>query len=887
MVAIGDNLVFHKIREYYGNTSEPGEIYDNIQEIKREIFNSKGVPSSKVTKEKIEELEKELNDATFIKDIINVKVINKEHYEDIALAGFTMNGIKYKRLCCGSGQMRRNTVTFVNENLYPYLNESLMCGLDGRISEITLAKLSAYFALSFSSVLWVRTPRICVIPDIETIIPAQKIDFIAENEDGKKTVTPTVLDLKLNSCDGEGLISPSCAEWFSEDMGLSYTACQFVVRSPFVKGCLLTFDFAEYAKTVCNIDTIKSIYGEVFHIDEIDVILTESMFKMHKYYNSCEEYQEFHQKYNLKWGVARYNKKYDDDYSLLNYQYIQNNNLSDDDIDGLLAPTVDWFNKICSGDKLFSLMYAVGCKSKFDTFDDVVNSCGSIFTKAVAKNSALLEDGYVRKKLYESIKESFRQAKIGRIWARGGYQFMLSDPIPLLRGALGLDATGIIPANHVYSNYWNKLGINEIDCCRSPMVDRHEHNIVGVSDTEDMQEWYKYLYSGIVYSIYDTGTIRASDSDFDGDIVYSTDNKYLINGAYRSNNPITYDKPIAPSKPITYENIVKCDMNGFDTLVGQITNNSTSITAMLPSFPEDKYPEQHNELINRLKLLREIIGSEIDKIKLGVSPEFPKEWVERVKINDDDDDITKSEKYKHNSLVICKKAYFMIYLYDTLEKSYRNHRKQFDLDCKNKFGIALNDLKYKKSKSKDEVKFIRKVDYFSPILDTQCSMNKICHKIEHLEDNIKFDKDFSKSILPRFIKNEYVIEEKELDSLELIYMQYISQKKFGHARRLFGELLNKDAQFEYLSQMKKNIVIEFRSKCYEVSTCTQELFEYMIALYLKYQKLEQPFECSFIWDILDEDILNVISCDSPLMCLADENGNEYLGRKYSLAEVQK
>lgn len=229
----------------------------------------------------------------------------------------------------------------------------------------------------------------------------------------------------------------------------------------------------------------------------------------------------------------------------------------------------------------------------------------------------------------------------------------------------------------------------------------------------------------------------------------------------------------------------------------------------------------------------------------------------------------------------------MIYLYDTLEKSYRNHRKQFDLDCKNKFGIALNDLKYKKSKSKDEVKFIRKVDYFSPILDTHCSMNKICHKIEHLEDNIKFDKDFSESILPRFIKNEYVIEEEKLDSLELIYKQYMSQKKFGHARRLFGELLNKDAQFEYLSQMKKNIVVEFRSKCYEVSTCTQELFEYMIALYLKYQKHEQPFECSFIWDILDEDILNVISCDSPLMCLADENGNEYLGRKYSLVEVQK
>ena len=888
VVSIGDNLVFHKIREYYGDTRTHIDIYDEIQSLKKEIQDIKKLQHDDNNKKQIKELQKKINDNTYVKDIVNVKVSNKEHYKEIALTKFTMNDITYKRLCCGSGQMRRNTVTFVNEKLYDYLIESLMCGLNGRIEKITLAKLSAYFALSFSSVLWVRKPRICVIPDFETLISKQNIDFIKVNENGKKVVEPRIMDLKLNSCDGEGLISPECAEWFSEDMGLGYTACQFVVRSAFVKGNLLTFDFKSYAKDVCGISKIKSIYGEWFNIDEVDVLLTESMFKMHKYYTSCKEYQEFHDKYNLKWGVARYNKKYDDDCSLLNYQYIQNNNLSDKDIDNLIQPTVDWFTKICSGDKLYSTLYAIGCKNKTSSFNEMMESCGSIYTKAIVQNSKMLEDGYVKKKLYESIKESFRQAKIGRLWSRGGYQFMLSDPIPLVRNALGLDATGLIPANHVYSAYWNKYNPLELDLCRSPMVDRHEHNIVKLAKSSEMDKWYKYLYSGIIYSIYDTGTIRHSDSDFDGDIVYSTDNIQLINGAYRNNNPITYDKEKAPEMAVTYENIVKCDLDGFDTLVGQITNNSTSITAMLPNFPVDKYPEQHNELINRLKLLREIIGAEIDKIKLGVAPEFPKEWIERVKINDDDSDIDKAQKYKHNSMVICKKAYFMIYLYDTLEKSYRNHIKQFDLDCKNKYGMTYKDLKYLKGKTKGQKKFLRRIEYFSPVLDTACTMNKICHKIEKLEDDILYDKSFEKSILSQFNTHKYVLDEEKIKCLTEIYKSYQAQKKFEYMKQLMGEILTKDCLFEYLSSMRKALTEEFQQLCTDnITTNIEELFEYMLSVAKEFENNNKPFDYSFIWDILDLDILNVIPKENSLMCIEDKDGKEYLGRRYKLVEVQK
>ena len=528
IVSVGDNLVFHKIREYNNDLRTPIEIYNRIHILYKIRDNLKKDVNSKENSEKLNNIQDSIINELFVKDIINIEVINKKHYKDIAINGFIMNGIKYKQLCCGSGQLRRDTVTFVNESLYDYLMKSLMCGVQDRVKKMNRGKFSAYFALSFSSAIWVTTPRICVIPDYETTIPNQSVDYINSDSSGKKYVIPNkIMDIKLNSADGMGLISPQMSEVWSQDIGLNYNACQFIIRSAFVKGCLSTFDFSSYAKQVCGVRTIKSIYGEEFDVDDIDIILTESMFKMHQFYNSCKEYEYFHRKNNLKWGVSRYNKLYDDDYSLLNYQYIQNNNLSNEDISNLLDPTINWFKKICSGDLKYSLLYSTGCKDSptfidndenFSESNDDINSLisqsGSLFTKVIIKNSSMFADGYIQKKLYDSIKESFRKAKIGRVWVHGNYQFMVSDPIPLLRNVLGLSPEGLIPANHIYSNYWNlQLHKGELDLCRSPMVDRHEHNIVNLINNSELQYWYQYLYSGIIYSIYDTGTVRASDAD--------------------------------------------------------------------------------------------------------------------------------------------------------------------------------------------------------------------------------------------------------------------------------------------------------------------------------------------------------------------------------------
>ena len=695
IVSIGDNLVLAKIREYYHNDRDHVSLYNQVQSIRKEMKEIRKLPTSNDNIEKIKELQSQLDDLLFVDDIINIKVITKKEYKELGKKGFDLNGKHYVRFMVGSGQMRRNTVSFINEELFEYMQERLMCGLNGKIKTINLAKLSAYFALSFSSVLWVREPRVCVIKDFDTVIPNQKLNWINKGKDGN-TVTQIYKDIKLNSADGQGLISPEMARYWAEDMHLNYTPCSFVVRTAFVKGNLVPFDFKAYAKEN-GISTVKDRYGTEYNIEDIDILLSESQFKMAKYYSSWEGYLSYHRAYNLKWGVARYNKEFDDEYVLTNYQYIQVLDLTKEDISGLVSYTTNWIKNICSGNVEYALTYNVGVKNPSLSVDSIINSCGSSFTKAIVKNPDMLQDGFVQRKIYNSIKESIRQAKIGRIWVKGNYQFMISDPVAQCRSALGLSPDGLLGANHVYSNFWNERGATgEVCLLRSPLTHYSEVNVQELSNTEEMRKWYKYIYSGIIYNIYDISVVKHADSDFDGDICMSTDNAYFLKGAKRDELPIMYDKEAVPTQKITLPNQVRCDVKGLDTKVGQITNYSTSMLAMLPLFRGEKQQEQKREIETRLKLLRELQGAEIDKIKGTTPPNFPKSWRHWVKINKDDDDITKAEKYKYNSMVVKKKPYFFIYLYNTLMNEYKAYEKNFNSISLTHFGVPIKVLLRKK-----------------------------------------------------------------------------------------------------------------------------------------------------------------------------------------------
>jgi len=895
-VSIGDNLVFQQIRYIHGDFRSHKIVFNEVTKYRRNMREYK-----KQGEHKLARIENNLiTKALFVKDVVNIFVDRKKSdFNKIRTKGFTFNGVHYTYLCSGSGQIRRNTATFINSDIYKQVYDNLNVGLLEKTAEYSPAKYSAYFALAFSSVLWVRTPRVCVIKDFFRLLKNQPVDFIVRDPDNEEArIEKRIMDLELNAADGQGLIDPRFSELWANDMGLSYTPCSFVVRSCFIKGNLVPFDFKEYAH-LNGITQIYDKWGQPHDIDSIDVLLSESQFKTSKYYNSWEDYQNYAQKARIHWGVSRYNKKYDDEYVLSNYQYIQSLDLTKDDIQQLITPTIDWINKICLGDPTYSLLYMFGAKNEETAgFLPIYSAAQTNATKAVVKNVEFLKDTYVQRKIYRNITETINRAKIGKVWIRGNYQFCISDPLAQCQAALGLNPVGCVPADHVYAKWWNDRGVSgTIDVCRSPMIDLHEHNPNTLYQNDpDADYWFQHIYSGIIYSTYDTGTARQEDSDFDGDIVLTTNNPYFIKGSHKDHNIITYEKGNYAPKKINISNVTAAVAKGFGTSVGSFSNTATCMYAMAAIFDKPEQDSQRSEIMNRIKLLREIVGQEIDRIKGADKPSLPSTWKKFAKIEPDDDDTEKAQKYRRNSLVISKKPYFFRYLYKDLNQTFKQFEDAYNTTSRSMFGMKFKKLLKKENKTPDEINLVRKFQKYNPLITSNCIMNTLCREIESIDFDIQFAKDEndvkrpSVSMLPTFeSKYAAAFDDAKYKLVSDAYKTYTNNRSLKAASDSFKSAANdipgltdlddtKDVYFSLLESLIQHIQDDLFEKInYE------EFLFYCSRLAQK----KSNFNWAFAWEVLDTAIISLIPYGQSLCPVHDNSPEavEFLGSTYSLKDV--
>ena len=844
IVSIGDNLVFQQIRYHYNDYRDHRQLFKYITKLR----NSSHLLKKEGKYKEAHILTRHITDVLFVKDIVNVYVDGKKSdFHKFRTTGFYLNGIHYVYLCSGSGQIRRNTATFINADLHDKIVSILNCGLDKKTKEFVLAKYSAYFALSFSSILWVRTPRVCVIKDFYNNLKDTPVDFICPDETGKSHIEERIMDIELNCADGQGLIDPDFAKRWGEDMDLPYTPCSFVARSCFIKGNLVTFDFKEYARQH-GISTIKDKWGKEYNIDEIDVLLSESQFKTHKYYSSWQEYCQYAQDGNIHWGVARYNKQYDDEYVLSNYQYIQSLSLSKEDIRELIKPTINWINQVCSGDPLYALLYSFGPKDEDISYQRMYGTAQTNAMKAIVKNINFLNDSYVQQKIYKNITETINKAKIGKIWIRGNYQFMIADPLAQCQSALGLKPTGLLKANEIYSKFWTERGLQGcvVDCCRSPLIDQHEHNPMTVTlETENVKYWYQYIYSGIIYNMYDTSCYRHSDSDYDGDICLTTDNPIFIKGSHKDHNIITYEKGLATPAKMTIPNITKTVMKGFGTGVGGFSNTATILYAMAAIFNKPEQKDQQDEIMMRIKLLREIVGQEIDRIKGADKPSLPAEWRKFETFDEDDSEEEKIRKSKHNAMVVSKKPYFFRYLYPELNKRFKQFENSYNQVSKDMFGIKFKKLLKKENKTEDEKTLVRNYQKYSPLITSDCTMNSLCREIESVDFDIKFHKEDKVSLLPTYeeeFKDSF--DSEKYNIIKSLYKSYNARRSIKHLDALLDTSiapLDNEDYAEIRSSIYTSMIKDLQNQLVESEISGEEFLYYANKLSKEYSSFNWAF----------------------------------------------
>ena len=858
-----------------------------------------------------------------------LKKLGEQQYKALAKNGFILNGNKYVRLYSGSGQIRRNTITFIREDLYEPILNTLLCGLSLSDfgNDFNAAKFNAYSGLNMSGchlLSFELAPNVCVVDDYEAIRPHNVVNHVTEEEvnyialpdedyvlrDGDNDYL--IVDDKairksdnvefsirtgimkhieslpydeiigspeLNSFDGQGLMSPEWAQKISEYLGYDYIPSELIIRAPWVKGLLATVPFKEYFNQR-GITEVIDAFGVVRQVKDIDVFLSKSQFKMHKIYKKkCEGtgisawdyYIEAMQNNKLRWGVVKPNSKKEDYEKALNYQYLQALQLDNENVENLCTRTREFLEKLNSGN--IEEIYDNLIVNNKGFLDDSLNNedCDykKFFQKVIECNPNLINDKYIRGLIYRECETKLNNAKLGKILVRGNFQFCVSDPLAQLQWIekrhcdSDIEVVGVVPAGYVYSNYWlnSEDATEEIILMRSPLIDRNE--ISKRVLVQESQSLFRYLESGIVISIHDLTALAGGGFDYDGDILFSTNDKIISTGCYdyATAKPLYYELGSTDLVgAITQDNIIEADIRGLNSKVGTISNKAGSLYAMLTDYEPDS--KNYKLIYDNIISLGQVVGMEIDRIKTAVSPTFPLTWnalqAKSIQKRDFTSEQTESQEelkgiYRHNELVPDIKPYYFRYNYLYLDYAIRQLDKAFNKVSVMTHGIKINELIKLcegNEASPEMVQLYKQYKKAYPVLDTDCVVNHVCHYFE----------DFEKT-LRKQSQSEGTNMLKDFQSDAKLDMEILEQVKTcldGYSR--FKRILTKKNNCNVVDSGRKvkestANVLDMMKAYYkeEILKITgdnmQNAFDYIVCA----SKSE-----SQVWEILDTDILQVI-----------------------------
>ena len=238
---------------------------------------------------RIRQLYAKLDTIQFKPDYLCV-IIDKEKDYHRACRGFSINGVKYQRLLGTNGGVKNETIVFVSEQ---YADEIRRRINNGRNMEKAMvpAKLEAYKALTCSASIPVSMPRgILVVSDCETEFMSDVI-YLNDDGDGEPVMEERKqTTVQLKESDGYGLMLPSLARRWSDELELDYLVSGVNTRFAWEKGMVFTFDFLDFAKNIAGTYIVKDAWGNDVDIRNVELILTTSMLKLWDAYTSCDDY---------------------------------------------------------------------------------------------------------------------------------------------------------------------------------------------------------------------------------------------------------------------------------------------------------------------------------------------------------------------------------------------------------------------------------------------------------------------------------------------------------------------------------------------------------------------------------------------------------------------
>lgn len=691
--------------------------------IKNEIYRIKHDPGYPDAKKRLKFLYDELDRVEFKADYISVVMDSKTDYRR-ACRGFKINGVGFVRLLGTPGGIKTSTIVFVSERLAPELRKRIDNGRDMTKSFIP-AKLEAYRALTCSGSVPVSMPKgVAVIAERELHFTEPAI-MLRDGEDGGEPVMEykSEADIALNMCDGCGMMLPSLAERWSEELELGYVSCGFNTRFSWEKGVVAAFDFIDFAEKVAHRYTFTDIWGNEVDVRNVELVLTGSMVKLWSSYSSCEDYMRNCEENHYTFNITKTCPEVLDNERCLNYQFIQSYELTDDDLEELLEPTIRELHDITSDDPMMSVLFMKGThineRNVMRLEDDAM--------KGVMIDRELYRDPYVRGRIRNAVQGSITDAKIGRIKVHGNFSIIVGDLYALCEHMFGLPVSGILKTGELYSKYW--VDADNVVCFRAPMSCHNNIRTQMVSRSEDVLYWFRYLTTATVLNVCDSLTHALNGADCDGDILFITDNPVLVRRT--RNLPVIMCEQGNAAKIVPDENdFIASNIRGFGDDIGKITNRITAMFDVQSQFEPGS--EEYDELMYRIQAGQKLQQDAIDRIKGIISNPMPRTWYSRMDVHKMPEDTPeqKHRKELYLRIVADRKPYFQRYIYPAVMRAYKTYINDTNGNCISRFGMLPGELMEREELSEEQAEFLKWYWIKMPVGAHDCVMNRICRKVE-------------------------------------------------------------------------------------------------------------------------------------------------------------
>lgn len=868
LVALGESQLLRWLDEFNGIQ----DCEKTISEIKSQINEyRKQIKTDENLKPVLKSLYQQLDHYQYKKDYICVVMDKNSHYRTLYKNGFTVNGIKYRRLLGTSSGIKLNTIIFINENLLSKIKKRIANGRD-LTKEFVPAKLEAYQALVCSSSVEVSMPKgvICV-PDCFTHFKADVIE-LDDSEDGEPKIS-FVHDKSCELCDsdGYGLGMPSLMEQWGKDIGEDYVLSGCVIRNAFCKGTIYPIDFRQFAYDN-NVSEIIDSWGYKHDINDVELVLTESMLKLWDSYSSIDDYLQNCKENHYSFCITKAAEKELENERNMNYQFLQSYDFSDDDIENLINPTVCEIKDVLQNDYKKTICY---CKGIGLNPSNIKQNLRGDFATALMIEPRLFYDEYVQNQLQGMIHKRINDAKKGVIKVDGCYTLVSGDPYSLCQSMFGFEVTGLLKAGEVYSKYWIDKGVDEAVMFRAPMTVHSNIKKMKVVHSEYMDNFYRYMTTPMIFNSWDTSADAMNGFDKDGDCVITTSND-IIKNKTRDLPAVQCIQYKAKKCIPTEDDIFESNILGFGNAVGGITNKVTSMFEVQAKFPKDS---EEFKIMDYRTMCGQLYQQEsIDAIKGIKAKPLPKYWYDwfATKPDEKDDEYIIKWKDFQRSIVADKKPYFFRYVYPSDNTKWLSYIKNTRFKSLMVFGKELDEL-ISSPTNEEEQTF---VDYYyknMPLGIAPCTINRICWKIENtfkdskLLNNGSFDYQILKS-------NEFDYDSKKYKALKSLYGQYKKDRrdfdKICHSQKLDSH----DANI-----MRGNILTEFIRATSYICPNKVELCDILLDICYEDSLSNKRFVWEICGDIIVDNLLKKKNYQFEIPIEVDDPGEfQFAGKSFSM-----